>query len=108
VATSKNGGKNPPAAPKMPGKPRNKKNVIPVGDKSIDVYASPRISKALEEVTRDMTLYHGVRFAQILEAVYHQGQKDGARNAFGELDKKIKEAQKAIPHRNPGQPKKPK
>lgn len=108
MATKKNGGKNPPAAPKKPGAPRNIKNVIPVGDKNIDVYASPRISKALEEVTQDMTLYHGVRFAQILEAVYHQGQKDGARNVFGELDKKMKEAQKAIPHRNPGQPKKPK
>lgn len=55
-----------------------------------------------------MTLYHGVRFAQILEAVYTQGQKDGARNVFGELDKKIKEAQKVIPHRNPGQPRKSK
>jgi len=105
--------KNPPAknasaAPKTPGKPRNAKNVIPIGDKSISVYASPRVSKALDEVTEDMTLYHGVRFTQILEAVYKQGQKDGARSVFGELEKKIKETQKAIPHRNPGQPKKSK
>lgn len=108
MAVKKKAVKKAPAAPKAPGKPRNKKNVIPVGDKNISVYASPRISKALDEVTEDMTLYRGVRLAQILEAVYNQGQKDGARNAFGELEKKMKEAQKAIPHRNPGQPKKSK
>jgi len=108
VGTKRNSGKRAIGATKAPGKPRNKKNVIPVGDKHIDVYATPRISKALDEITEDMTLYHGVRFAQILEAVYHQGEKDGARRAFGELDRKMKEAQKAIPHRNPGQPKKTK
>jgi len=50
------------------------------------------VSKALDEVTEDMTLYHGVRLGQVIEAVYKQGQKDGAK--------------KAVPHRNPGQPKK--
>ncbi len=107
MATKKKA-KKAPAIAKPPGKTRNVNNKIPVGDKNISVYASPRITKALEEVTADMNLYHGVRFAQILEAVYTQGQKDGARSAFEELDKKVKEAQKAIPHRNPGQPKKPK
>lgn len=95
-----------PAVPKVKGKARNKKNVIPIQNGSVAVYASPRISRALDEITEDMTLYHGVRFTQILEAVYTQGKKDGARSAFEELDKKVKEAQKAIPHKNPGKPKK--
>lgn len=97
-----------PAVPKPKGKPRNAKNVIPVGDKNIAVYASPRVAKAMDEITEDMTLYHGVRFTQILEAVYNQGKKDGARNVFGEWEKQMKMLQKSIPHRNPGQPKKSK
>ena len=95
-------------AKKVPGKPRNIKNVIPVASGELSVYASPRISRALTEVTEDMTLYHGVRLTQIFESIYNQGKKDGARDAFSEIDKKVKEAEKAIPHRNPGQPKKSK
>ncbi len=97
-----------PTTPAVKGKARNKKNIIPIQNGAVAVYASPRISKALDEITEDMTLYHGVRFTQILEAVYTQGKKDGARSAFDELDKKIKEAQKAIPHKNPGKPRKAK
>lgn len=100
--------KAPAAAPakKAPGKPRNIRNVIPVATGNVAVYASPKISKALSEITEEMTLYHGVRLNQIFEAIYNQGKKDGARDVFTELDKKVKEAQKAIPHRNPGKPKK--
>lgn len=99
----------PPALPLPPrakGKPRNKKNIIPLQTGAVAVYASPRISKALDEITEDMTLYHGVRFTQILEAIYAQGKKDGARGAFEEVSKRFAEAQKAIPHKNPGKPKK--
>lgn len=95
-----------PTAPKAKGAPRNKKNMIPLQTGKVAVYASPRISRAMEEITEDMTLYHGVRLSQILEAVYAQGKKDGARAAFEELDKKFREAQRAIPHKNPGKPKK--
>lgn len=91
---------------KKKGVPRNIKNVIPMGDKSVNVYASPTVSKALQEVTDDMNLYHGVRLGQLLEAVYLQGQKDGANNAFSQLDEKLKEAKNSVPHRNPGKPKK--
>lgn len=95
-----------PAAPKPKGAPRSKKNMIPLQTGAVAVYASPRISKAMDEITEDMTLYHGVRLSQILGAVYIQGRKDGARVAFEELDKKLREAQRAIPHKNPGKPKK--
>lgn len=96
---------NPPSKPK--GKPRQVKNVIPLGTQEVAVYATPKVSKALDEVTEDMTLYHGVRLAQVLEAVYLQGQKDGARKAIGTLEDALAEAKTGIPHRNPGKPKKP-
>lgn len=97
---------NPPAKPK--GKPRQVKNIIPLGTQEVAVYATPKIAHALSEVTEDMSLYHGVRFAQIIEAVYVQGQKDGARNAIGTLEQAISEAKEGVPHRNPGKPPKAK
>lgn len=87
---------------------RTKKNLIKMKSQEVAVYASPKISEAMKEITDDMTLYHGVRLGQILEAVYNQGRKDGARSAFAELDVKLQEAKKAIPYRNPGKPKKSK
>ncbi len=80
------------------------RTVIPLKKASIKVYASPRISEALREVLKDMSVYQGVRFTQILEAVYQQGTKDGARAAFDETDRRLVEARRAIPHRTPGRP----
>lgn len=97
---------NQPAKPK--GKPRQVKNVIPLGTQEVSVYATPKISKALAEITEDMNLYHGVRLAQVMEAVYLQGQKDGARNAIGTLEQALAVAKEGVPHRNPGKPPKPK
>jgi hypothetical protein len=74
--------------------------------KEVKVYASPRIRQALEELVRDKTVYEGVRLIQVLEAVYNQGKKDGAREAFEETDRKFLEAKRGVPHKNPGQPKK--
>ena len=91
---------------KPKGKPRNVKNVIPIGDKEVSVYASPKVSKALDEITNDMSLYHGVRLAQVMEALYEQGKKDGARNAISTLENAIAEAKEDVPHRNPGKPRK--
>lgn len=91
-----------------PKKPRIKKNIIELGTKSVSVYATPRVSEALEHVLEDMTLFKGVKLAQVMEAVYDQGKKDGARTAFDAVANKVKEAQKAVPHRNPGKPKKAK
>lgn len=96
-----------PAA-KSKGKPRQVKNVIPLGSQDVAVYATPKIGKALTEITEDMSLYHGVRLAQVLEAVYTQGQKDGARNAIGTLEEALTIAKEGVPHRNPGKPAKAK
>jgi hypothetical protein len=82
-----------------------KKNLIPMKGKTVAVYATPKISSAFAAVTEEMTVYQGVKLVQILEAVYEQGKKDGARLAFEKLGEKIKEAEKLVPHHNPGQPK---
>jgi len=90
----------------MPG--RVIRNQIPLRNGTIAVYASPRVSAALAAVTANMNLYQGVRLSQLLEAVYEQGKKDGARNAIETLEAKVEEAKQLIPHRNPGKPRKKK
>ncbi len=69
-----------------------------------DVYTSARVADALQEITKDATLYEGVRLAQVLEAVYIQGRKDGARAAFEEIDRTVALAKAEIPHKKPGRP----
>jgi len=53
-----------------------------------------------------MDIYKGVRLAELLEAIYNQGKKDGALNAFTAIEESIDTTKQAIPHRPPGQPKK--
>lgn len=79
-------------------------NIALVGKDEISVYAGKPIREALLEISRDMTMYHGVRLAQVLAAVYNQGKKDGARDVFERVD--VLKAD--VSHRNPGQPKKKK
>jgi hypothetical protein len=83
-------------------------NKIELSTGEIKVYASPRISRALEEVTSDLTVYQGVRLIQLFEAIYAQGKKDGARDVFDNIGNKIAQAEKEISHKNPGKPKKKK
>ncbi|QRY31153.1 hypothetical protein JVX96_24215 [Variovorax sp. PDNC026] len=95
-----------PAAPVPKKAARTQKNMLDLGKQKVAVYASPKIAHAMKELTEDMSLYEGVRFTQILEAVYKQGNKDGARNAFEQIHAGVKAAEKAVPHQNPGKPKK--
>ena len=88
----------------MAGKPRYKKNIVPLSKQNVAVYATPKISAALE-VINDMSLFEGVKMTQLLEAIYEQGKKDGARGAIDAIEVKVQEVVKAIPHKNPGQPK---
>ena len=85
---------------------RYKKNVINLSTQTIAVYASPRLSAALASVTAGMNFYQGVKLVEVLEAVYGQGHKDGARKAFEAHTLKAREAERLVAHRNPGQPKK--
>jgi hypothetical protein len=77
---------------------------LPRAKESVAVYTSPRVADALEEITSKATLYEGVRLVQILEAVYEQGRKDGARRAFEALDKSLGQVKKQVPHKKPGRP----
>lgn len=85
----------------IPKKPRVVKTIFQFQEKTIPVYMGTRVSKALQEVTMDMDLYKGVRLAELLEAVYDQGRKDGARYVRDSFDQMMQ----IIPHKNPGKPK---
>lgn len=75
---------------------------MPVKNERVAVYTSPRAADALEEIVAKASLYEGVRLTQVMEAVYLQGKKDGAKAVFDRLD----EVRRAIPHQRPGRPRK--
>jgi len=81
-------------------------NKFKLTSKEVTVYASPKISSALSDLLKSQTLYDGVKTIQLLQALYDQGKKDGARVAFETIQDKVGEAENLIPHRNPGKPKK--
>jgi len=66
----------------------------------------PAFADALQDISANATLYEGVRLTQLLEAAYVQGKKDGAREAFEQLDRGVAEAKRQIRHRPPGRPRK--
>lgn len=70
----------------------------------IPVYAGVKVGRALEEVTEDMDLYHGVRLSQVMEAIYEQGRRDGRAQVFDAADELKKRPD--LPHRTPGRPRK--
>jgi hypothetical protein len=69
------------------------------------LYGSARLVEAVQDLVNKMRLYEGVKLAQIMETVYLQGKKDGAREAFENVDKSLAQAKKTIPHNRPGRPK---
>jgi hypothetical protein len=82
------------------GKPRYIKTLVPISGGNIAVYAGVRVANALSEVTGRMDLFQGVKLTQLLEAVYLQGKKDGARA----VREAFEIVMLGIPHVNPGQP----
>lgn len=78
--------------------------VLTLSESQLTLRGGNRLVKAVQALTEDMNLYEGVKFAQILEAVYEQGRKDGARAAFEAIDGGVKEAKTIVPYRNPGRP----
>ena len=89
----------------MTKKPRYSKIPVKLESSVINLYAGSRIAAGVEELAKDMNLYQGVRYAQILEAVYKQGKKDGASAAFEQAEKGLRTAMQSVPHKNPGRPK---
>jgi hypothetical protein len=71
-------------------------------DKQLPVYAGVHFKNAVREVTDGMDLYRFGKLTVLLEGVYLQGKKDGARI----VDESFTKMMKHIPHNNPGQPKK--
>jgi hypothetical protein len=90
----------------MAGKPRYKKIELTLQSSRLTLYGGARIAAAAADLAKDMTTYDGVKYVQILEAVYKQGRKDGAAEAFASIEEGIKVARENVPHRNPGQTKK--
>lgn len=90
----------------MAGKPRSMKIVVTLQNSKLTLYGGARIAQAAADLAKDMNTYDGVKYVQIMEAVYRQGRKDGAAAAFDSIDKNVKAARQSIPHRNPGQPRK--
>lgn len=80
---------------------------LPRSKDIVAIHTSARVADALQEITRDATLYDGVRLAQVTEAVYVQGRKDGARETFERIDLSLNAVKTEIPHRPPGRPKSP-
>jgi hypothetical protein len=70
----------------------------------LKAFTSARVKSALIELTEDANLYTATRIAQVIEAFYVQGKKDGARQAFEQLDAKVAEAKRLVAHRRPGRP----
>lgn len=81
---------------------------VMLGNEELTLRGSQKLVGAVDTITEEMSLYNGVKLAQILEAVYVQGRKDGAREAFQQVEGGVKAAMKAVPHMNPGRPRKKK
>ena len=88
----------------MAKKPRYQKFDVALPAGEVTLYAGTKVRSALDEITRDMTLYHGVRLAEVIEAVYEQGQKEGRKEIIEKMDG-IKTTVNYLP---PGRPKKKK
>ncbi len=74
----------------------------------VPVYAGVKVGRALDEVTEDIDLYHGVRLSQVMEAVYEQGRRDGRSEVFDAFTESSAEIakRKDLAHRKPGAPRK--
>jgi hypothetical protein len=88
----------------MPKKPRYQKVDVDLPSGEITLYVGSKVRCALEEVMKDMDVYHGVRLTEVMEAVYEQGQKDGRR----EIIEKVEGIKKGVNYLPPGRPRKKK
>lgn len=81
-----------------------KKVKVPLGKSGINLYTGSKIAEAVAGFLNEASLYDGVKRLQLLEAIYNQGRKDGAASAFTAAWAGMKQAERAVPHRNPGRP----
>jgi hypothetical protein len=88
----------------MPSRPRYQKIDLGLPSREVTLYVGSKIRSALEELTHDMTLYHGVRLREVMEAVYEQGLKDGRK----EIIEKVEGIKIGVNYLPPGRPRKKK
>lgn len=81
---------------------------VNIGKSELVLYGGAKLISAINDIINKASLYEGVKLSQIMEAIYIQGRKDGARDAFDSIDRGIIESKKLIPHNRPGRPKKKK
>jgi hypothetical protein len=81
---------------------------IVLQDGEVKIFTSGKLVTALKDITDEMTLFHGVKLLDIFDAIYLQGKKDGAREAFSKIEQSLGDVKAAIPHINPGRPKRKK
>jgi hypothetical protein len=86
----------------MAGERGPRKVPVELPESGATVYANAKVKRALEELSADMTMYHGVRFAEVAEAIYEQGRVDGRREVFEVVDEA--RARPELKSRNPGRP----
>lgn len=72
----------------------------------VPVYASAKVGRAIDEVSGELDLYHGVRLMEILEAVYVQGLTNGRAEVFEAHEEQARQlrAREDLKHRNAGRP----
>jgi len=66
------------------------------------LYVGSNVRSALQELMSNMSLYHGVRLSEVMEAMYEQGLKDGRKEIIERIDR-IKAGVNYLP---PGRPRK--
>lgn len=88
--------------PAPPPVAKKRRTNIQLLNTTIAVYSGKGVGDALAALTANMKVYEGIKLSQILDAVYQQGKKDGAREVVEGFEKMASK----ISYRNPGQPKK--
>ena len=83
-------------------KSRYQKIDIDLSSRGVTLYVGSKVRSALEELTTDVTLYHGVRLREVMEAMYEQGLKDGRK----EIIEKLEGIKTGVNYLPPGRPRK--
>jgi hypothetical protein len=79
---------------------------IEVEGSDVVVYGGVMLKKAYDALADNMNTYQWAKFTMLLEAAYKKGSIDGANEAFEQIDKGVRQALKAVPHKLPGRYKK--
>ena len=71
--------------------------------KTVKLYSSVRVANAVQHL-QTLSMFDWSRVLNLCEAMYEQGKKQGALEAFTAVDAGVAAAKAAVPHRMPGRP----